>query len=459
MAQIFKNIPIQDIKMSPDNLRKTYTLIEELAQSIRFIGLLEPMVVMKEDEGYLLVAGHRRYLAILALIKQEFYEKSYEIKCIVHSKMTSENLTAAMLIENMQRVDLTPVEEAQGVIDLAIKHQFTEAEIAQSLGVSKAWVKERIAIHGLPDFIKDIVGERVNIKSAVMLAGLPSDVRDRLTKDNKIPSQYDIEDRHNKELSSSRALTLFNKLTKAGHLVTTEAELKTIIAADVASLSGTAFAIKSIIGGATGIKANYWEKPETPMVELERVMANSHDFTLDALYVLKKVGGFSEWCKAKLYVPLSMAKDQPESEKTKEQIEDDKYHAIEDTNDAMTTEWSAACRAVEAKYVSTIAKPAEMIAILLNDVCDGVRPAFRARQCSTALEMLGLSVVEDHEANWEKFKDYKNKNAANLARAAFAAELPELRRIGLVPVEYPPEPTYLMHEDEAEADDPFEETA
>ena len=457
MAETLKAIDLDLIEFNPNNLRREHSDISELAASIEYMGLLEPPVVVKNGDTYMLVAGERRVRACHYLQQKKIWKQGVAIKCIVRSKMSEEEITAAILIENMQRVDLTPVEQANGVIALAVEHEFTEADIAQSLGVTKQWVKDRIAIHGLSPFIKDAIGNGLNLKSAVLLAGLPSDVRDRLTKDDKIPSQYDIEDRHNKELSSKKGLTHFRKLQKAGHLVATEKQLKAVIKADISSLSGDDFNIKSFIGGATGIKDNYWDKPDTPMVQLERIMTGSHDFTLGNLYVMRKSGGYTEWAKAKLYVPLSMASDKSEA-----QVEDEKYNEIEDANEAMEKEWWATKAAMNSKYVTTLAKPAELIAILLNEECETARPAYRARQCVAALETLGLSTVEDHEENWAKLVAYKNKNAANLARAAFAVQLDELVRHNQVPVEYPPEPTYLLHEDEEEYDasnDPFEETA
>jgi ParB family chromosome partitioning protein len=97
-------VPVADIRPSPRNPRRTLDDIDELADSIRAHGLLQPIVVGRVDAGYELVAGHRR----LAAVQQLGWAR---VPAIVRDE-EPDDAYILMLVENLQREDLTPKEEA-----------------------------------------------------------------------------------------------------------------------------------------------------------------------------------------------------------------------------------------------------------------------------------------------------------------------------------------------------------
>ena len=140
------NIPLDKIIPNPDQPRKHFSEsgLNELADSIRSKGLLQPIIVAKQDNGYLLVAGERRYRAskIAGLNK---------IPCIIKSDDPLE----LAIIENLQREDLKPIEEAEGLQALADKFEYSHEKLAQIVGKSRTTVTEILSLNRLPKPIKD----------------------------------------------------------------------------------------------------------------------------------------------------------------------------------------------------------------------------------------------------------------------------------------------------------------
>ena len=134
------NIPLDKLKLHPQNVRKKYEGIEELAESIKARGVLQNLTVVpdKSKEGtYIVVIGNRR----LTAAKQAGIST---LPCIVEEMEEKEQIET-MLLENMQRNDLTVYEEAQGfqmVLDLGE----TEEELAKKTGFSKTTIRRRLNI-------------------------------------------------------------------------------------------------------------------------------------------------------------------------------------------------------------------------------------------------------------------------------------------------------------------------
>lgn len=139
------NIPLDKLKLHPQNVRKKYEGIEELAESIKARGVLQNLTVVpdKSKEGtYIVVIGNRR----LTAAKQAGIST---LPCIVEEMEEKEQIET-MLLENMQRNDLTVYEEAQGfqmVLDLGE----TEEELAKKTGFSKTTIRRRLNIAKLDE--------------------------------------------------------------------------------------------------------------------------------------------------------------------------------------------------------------------------------------------------------------------------------------------------------------------
>ena len=147
-AIIGKYIPIDLIQPNPNQPRQNIGDLSELIASIREKGVLEPVLVRPYGDGYQLIAGERRWRACKEL-------GIPSVPCIERDVDDREMLELA-LIENLQRKDLTPFEEADGLQALAEKFDYTHAEIAQVIGKSRTSVTESLSLNHMPAEIKDL---------------------------------------------------------------------------------------------------------------------------------------------------------------------------------------------------------------------------------------------------------------------------------------------------------------
>ena len=146
MAEI-QNISIELVKVHPNNVRKTYNDIEELAESIKAKGILQNLTVVpdpQEPGKYLTVIGNRR----LTAARMAGLET---VPCIV-SDMDEKEQTSVMLLENIQRSDLTVYEQAQG-FQMMLDLGETEDTIAEKTGFSKKTVRHRLNIAKLELYV------------------------------------------------------------------------------------------------------------------------------------------------------------------------------------------------------------------------------------------------------------------------------------------------------------------
>lgn len=162
-AAIGRMIPIEDIHPNADQPRKDRGDISGLVASVRDKGVLEPLLVRHviETGRYMIIAGERRYHAAKAAGLRE-------VPCI--EKDADENLTLELaLIENLQRKDLTPFEEADGVHALGDRLGLTHDEIARRMGKSRSTVTELFTLRSIPDEIKALCIEKGILSKSQLL--------------------------------------------------------------------------------------------------------------------------------------------------------------------------------------------------------------------------------------------------------------------------------------------------
>jgi ParB family chromosome partitioning protein len=142
--------------------------IEELAESIRSKGVLLPLIVRRVPDGYVLVAGERRWRAaqkaglreLPAMIREVTEKEAFEIA----------------LIENIQREDLNPVEEAEAFKRLIEEHGLTQEELAARVGKDRSTVANALRLLRLPDAIKQaIVAGQLSMGHARALLAIPDE--------------------------------------------------------------------------------------------------------------------------------------------------------------------------------------------------------------------------------------------------------------------------------------------
>jgi len=172
-AAIGRMIPLEEIQPNAGQPRKEIGDLQGLTDSVREKGVLEPLLVrfMPESGKYMIISGERRYLAARAA-------GLCELPCIEKDVDDAETLELA-LIENLQRKDLTPFEEADGVQALAGRFGLTHEEIAKRVGKSRPSITELLSLRSIPDEIKGLCIEKGVLSKSQLLqvARQPSEVK------------------------------------------------------------------------------------------------------------------------------------------------------------------------------------------------------------------------------------------------------------------------------------------
>jgi ParB family chromosome partitioning protein len=141
-------IPIEDIEPNPDQPRQAIGDLSELIASVREKGVLEPILVRSFDGRFQIIAGERRFRAAIEAGLDE-------IPCIVRETSDAETMEIA-LIENLQRQDLTPFEEADGLKALADRHGYTHEKMAARLGKKRTSITESLSLTHMPEAVREL---------------------------------------------------------------------------------------------------------------------------------------------------------------------------------------------------------------------------------------------------------------------------------------------------------------
>jgi len=146
-----KEVSVSEIRPNPYQPRKEFeqSAIDELAGSIKEHGIIQPLIVRKSIKGFELVAGERRLRAAkLAGLKQV---------PVVVKAYTDQQLMEIALIENLQRENLNPLEEAEAYEKLIAHHDYTQDQLAKKIGKSRPHVANMLRLLQLPEGIRKMV--------------------------------------------------------------------------------------------------------------------------------------------------------------------------------------------------------------------------------------------------------------------------------------------------------------
>ena len=141
-------IPIDAVDPNPNQPRQVMGDLSELMASIAEKGILEPLVVRQRGDRFQIVAGERRYQAAVQVGLRE-------LPVVIREADEAEMLELA-LIENLQRKDLTPFEEAEAMHGLAERCGYTHEDLARRLGKSRTSVTESLALNAMPEEIRNV---------------------------------------------------------------------------------------------------------------------------------------------------------------------------------------------------------------------------------------------------------------------------------------------------------------
>ncbi|HEX8819867.1 MAG TPA: ParB/RepB/Spo0J family partition protein [Archangium sp.] len=161
-------LPIEAIRRDTLQPRRHFDeeKLRELTESIKAQGLLQPILVRKDGEGFKIIAGERRWRASQAA-------GLHEIPAIVREVTEVEAFELA-LVENLQRADLNPMEEAEGYHRLVEEFGLTQEQVAQRVGKERPTVANALRLLGLPDDVKRMVAEgALSAGHARALLGVP----------------------------------------------------------------------------------------------------------------------------------------------------------------------------------------------------------------------------------------------------------------------------------------------
>ena len=154
-SENFIMVPIELIKPGPWQPRKTFDKNElvSLSSSIKKQGIIQP-VILKSNKSlknhYLLIAGERRWRACQLA-------KIHEIPAIIRDDIDDEKVAELSLVENIQRSELNPIEEAEGYQSLLNKYKYTQEDVSKAVGKSRSYIGNIIRLLTLSDMAKDFL--------------------------------------------------------------------------------------------------------------------------------------------------------------------------------------------------------------------------------------------------------------------------------------------------------------
>jgi ParB family chromosome partitioning protein len=140
--------PIDQIDPNPNQPRQVMGDLSELMASIAEKGIIEPLVVRQRGDRYQIIAGERRYQAAVQVGLRE-------LPVVIRDVDDTEIIEVA-LIENLQRKDLTPFEEAEAMHSLIRRTGYTHESLASRLGKSRTAITESLSLHSMPEDIKNL---------------------------------------------------------------------------------------------------------------------------------------------------------------------------------------------------------------------------------------------------------------------------------------------------------------
>lgn len=177
-----RNIDVDLITANPDQPRKYFDedVLRELAKSIEDLGVLQPLMVRPMGNRYFLIAGERRLRAsIMAGLK--------EVPCII-ADVTDFEADKISIIENVQREDLNPIEEARAYRNLIENYGMFQDEVGDILGKSRQFIGNRIRLLKLPEEVQDMIeAGDLSYSHGILLLSLEND-EDILREAKKIRS-------------------------------------------------------------------------------------------------------------------------------------------------------------------------------------------------------------------------------------------------------------------------------
>ena len=220
-----KEIEIGLIDRNPDQPRKKFdeNSLEELAASIKSHGVIQPIIVKKVNDRYIIIAGERRYRASrIAGIKT--------IPCIIKD-YTDQEISEISIIENLQREDLNPIESARAIKNLIDSYNITQEEVADKIGKSRPAVANTMRLLSLPEGIINLIeGNKISAGHGRALLAVEDPVKQKEIAVEIIEKGLSVRDVENYIKNINKPKIISKKPEKSLEIKDFEKKLKNIFA-------------------------------------------------------------------------------------------------------------------------------------------------------------------------------------------------------------------------------------
>ncbi|MDX8363549.1 ParB/RepB/Spo0J family partition protein [Cytobacillus sp. Hm23] len=185
--EIVQEVKINELRPNPYQPRKTFQpeAIDELKESILQHGILQPLIVRKSIKGFEIVVGERRFRAAK--------EADLSTVPVVIRDLSEQQIMELALLENLQREDLTPIEEALAYQTLIDKLEFTQEQLAQRLGKSRPHIANHLRLLALPKSIQVLISEgKLTMGHGRTLLGLKNKEKTKKLAEKVINEQLNV---------------------------------------------------------------------------------------------------------------------------------------------------------------------------------------------------------------------------------------------------------------------------
>ncbi len=241
-------LSIHDIKPNSEQPRKVFDeeKIAELAASIKANGIIQPIIVRSSKDKYEIVAGERRWRAA---IKAELAK----VPCIIKELTEEQNMLFA-IIENMQREDLNPIEEAEGINRMMFTFGLTQEEVSKSVGKSRPYIGNSLRLLKLPTYIKDAMSEgKITVGHGRCLINVTDELKRKMIAEKIINEGISVREAEKLASEVGKKKSKPVKKAKNADLIRVEEELKNSLGTKV-----------NIVGGAKKgkIEIEFFSKDE-----------------------------------------------------------------------------------------------------------------------------------------------------------------------------------------------------
>lgn len=207
MKEQFKTVKLSEVQESKTNPRKSYdnAALKELAESIKQHGIIQPLIVRAAKKGFELVSGSRR----LRAAKEA---KLKEVPVIVKD-LSDEDVIEIQIIENLQRQDIHPMEEAEGFTNLVKSQKYDPKTISEKIGKSITYVYQRLSLMNLNAFIADLFRSNdLTFPQVKPLLRLPAERQTECFKDFFLDWEY----KHKKSIPEKYPEGYFSHVKPSG---------------------------------------------------------------------------------------------------------------------------------------------------------------------------------------------------------------------------------------------------